>query len=178
MARHVSATLGSQGHSGRPEYRRYEPETLRYSAPERVSFEAGTIFVDDPSKESDVYSLTMTSNLLSMYPFWKPPYYLRQLTSCDQVLTGVLPYHGTNEENMLARIHAGERPSRPKNPRWNRRLQRPVWDVITTGWSHKPDERCELSVMHHVFSTHTKPGDLNTQYDRNPMITETSQTLK
>jgi len=88
---------------------------------------------------------------------------------------------------MFSHIRAGKRPSRPINPRRNQRLQRPVWDVITTGWSHKPEERCELSVMRHAFLTSSqqeqeihdaKPGDLNTQHDRNTAIAETSQTLK
>ena len=38
----------------------HELETLRYMAPERVSLESGPIVVG-PSKESDVYSLSMTS---------------------------------------------------------------------------------------------------------------------
>jgi len=124
-----------------------------------------------------------------MYLFWKPPYYLRQPFRCDQVLTGVLPHSGSNQVNIITYIRASKRPSRPIHPLWNRnqRLQRPVWDVISTGWSHKPEERCELSVMHHVFLVTSqqeqevqdaKLGGSNTQYDRNPAIAEMSQTLK
>ena len=51
------------------------------------------------------------------------------------------------------RIVNGERLSRPINPLRNRWLRGPVWDVITTGWSHEPGRRCRLSAMHHVFLT-------------------------
>jgi hypothetical protein len=61
----------------------------------------------------------------------------------------------------------------------------PVWDVITAGWRDKPKQRCELSVVCDIFSTsaeqevqNIKPGDLNTQNDRNLTTAERSQTLK
>ena len=65
---------------------------------------------------------------------------------------------------MVTRIRAGERPSHPKDPSQNRWLQHRVWGVISTGWSHEPEERCGLSDMHHVFSTFPQweQGDLNT----------------
>ena len=38
-----------------------QPETLRYMAPERFSYGGSPFLVEHPSKESDVYSLAMTS---------------------------------------------------------------------------------------------------------------------
>jgi hypothetical protein len=92
----------------------------------------------------------------------------------DQVLTGVLPYDINDWDGMNACIRRGERPSRPTDPTQNRWLDDPVWDVITTCWSDKPNQRCELSVVHRVFSTSSlqypnpdKPGDTNVQIERN-----------
>ena len=91
-----------------------------------------------------------------------------------QVLTGVLPHDGSNERDITACIRRGERPSRPTDPTQNRWLDDPVWDVITTCWSDKPDQRCEPSVIHRVFSTSSlqyvnpdKPGDVNVNIERN-----------
>jgi len=69
----------------------------------------------------------------------------------NQVLTGILPYHGSDKKDMVTRIHAGERPSRPIDASKSRLLENRVWDVITTGWHVKPKRRCELSVMYRTF---------------------------
>jgi len=37
------------------------PETLRYMAPERTKNDGDAYLLTDPSKESDIYSLAMTS---------------------------------------------------------------------------------------------------------------------
>jgi len=70
----------------------------------------------------------------------------------DQVLTGVLPYHGSDVKGMTTDIYAGKRPSRPIDSSQGRLLQDPVWNVITTGWHGKPKQRCKLSVMYRTFS--------------------------
>ena len=54
---------------------------------------------------------------------------------------------------MIKNIRRGERPSRPTDPSQNQWLQPNIWDLIRICWSGKPQHRCELSVMHHVFST-------------------------
>ena len=96
---------------------------------------------------------------------WKPSYYLIQLSRHNQVLTEVLPYGGSNVKNMIANIRTGKRPSRPINPNRNRWLQDLAWDVITTGWSHEPEKRCDLSVIHDAFVRSSQQrvysGDLN-----------------
>jgi hypothetical protein len=53
---------------------------------------------------------------------------------------------------MIDDIRRGERPPRPTDPSQNRWLQDPVWDMIATCWSDGPQQRCELPIMHHVFS--------------------------
>ena len=87
---------------------------------------------------------------------------------------------------MATHIHTGKRPSRPKDPSQSRWLPGPVWDVITTGWSYKPEKRCELSVMNGVFSTSrqleqevqgVEPGVLNTHNEKTPDIKTGLQKL-
>jgi len=74
-----------------------------------------------------------------------------QLTRYRQVLTGVLPRRAT--DNPAFDSVAPERPARPTRQSQNRWLSDPVWEAITTGWHEEPSERCELSVLHHVFLT-------------------------
>ena len=88
-----------------------------------------------------------------MYLLRKPPYHLKLDASSryDQVLTGVLPYHGSDESDMITRIRTGKRPSRPTDASQNQWLQDPTWDVITAGWRDQPTRRCELTVMRDIF---------------------------
>jgi len=117
-----------------------------------------------------------------MYLFWKPSYYLKQSSRCNQVLTGVLPYHVDDMNKITSSIRGGERPSRPTGPSWNQLLQDPVWDVITTGWSHEREKRCKTFPMHDTFVTAGRQGvylgDLNIWSDGNLTIAKTSQKPK
>jgi len=97
------------------------------------------------------YLLRCDDFFLGMYLFWKAFYHLKQSPRYNQVLTGILPYHGSNQADMITEIRTGKRPSRPIDSGQSRLLQDPVWNVITTGWHHKPNQRCKLSVMYHVF---------------------------
>lgn len=107
-------------------------------------------------------------------------------SSCyDQVLAGILPYHDSGHIATYRRIKGSVRLSHPAGRRQSLRLQDPVWNVITTGRSRKPEQRCELSVMHHVFSTssqqevqNVKLGELNTQNNGSFIIAERFWTLK
>ena len=117
--------------------------------------------------------------------FWKPSYDLIQRSYCNQVFTGVSPYHGSDKSDTIRRIYTGERPSRPIDPSQNRWLQDPAWDVITTGWHDQPNRRCELAVMYDIFMLpgqrevqNFKPGDLNAQNEGNLTTAGTSQTPK
>jgi hypothetical protein len=53
---------------------------------------------------------------------------------------------------VIADIRDGKRPSRPTDPSQNQWLQDHIWDTITTCWNDKPEQRCELSVVHRIFS--------------------------
>jgi hypothetical protein len=117
-----------------------------------------------------------------MFLCCEPSYYLIQLLRYDQVLTGIVPYEDSGFPWCFGH---DERPSRPTDPSQNQWLQDPVWDMIVTCWSAKPEQRCELSVMHRIFSTSSlrdarpdKQGDLNVQNNRNFTIAEKSQPLK
>jgi len=88
---------------------------------------------------------------LGMYLFWRPSYCLKQSPRYNQVLTGVLPYHGNSGKDIITEIRAGKRPSRPIDSSQGRLLEDSIWNVITTGWQDQPNQRCELFVMHHVF---------------------------
>jgi hypothetical protein len=61
---------------------------------------------------------------------------------------------------MIADIRDGERPSRPTDPSQNQWLQDHIWDTITTCWNNKPEQRCELSVVHHILSMPSSQGTL------------------
>jgi hypothetical protein len=109
-------------------------------------------------------------------------YNLIQLPCHDQVFTGILPYDDNNKGNVITDIRRGKRPSRPTSPSQNQWLQDPVWDTITTCWSRKPQQRCELSVVYHIFSKsgrrpvlNAKLGGLNTQTNRNVTMAEEFQ---
>ncbi|KAF9649102.1 kinase-like protein [Thelephora ganbajun] len=109
-------------------FTRFKLGTARYVAPERLDS-----LNSPPSKQSDVYSLAMTS---------------------FTVLTRVLPYGGVRDHHSLVvRIKSGERLPRPKNPDGTRWLQDSVWGMITTCWSEDPNRRWEVSAIRSLFST-------------------------
>jgi hypothetical protein len=87
---------------------------------------------------------------------------------------------------VITDVQLGKRPPRPTDPSRNRWLQDRVWGMITTCWSHKPEQRYKLPTVYHIFSGHdwqedqpdVKRGNLNTHHDGELMIAERSQTLK
>ena len=97
----------------------------------------------------------------------------------DQVLTGVLPYGGTHEVEVLRNVRFGRRSSRPTDLGENQWLQDRVWDTIETCWSNKPEQRYTLSVVYSVFSNYGQPearniklGDSDTHNNRSIAVTE------
>ena len=64
----------------------------------------------------------------------------------------MLPYNDNNKANVIANIRRSERPSRPTDPSQSQWLQDRIWDTITTCWSNKPEKRCKLPAVHHLFS--------------------------
>ena len=87
-----------------------------------------------------------------MFLCCKPPRCLIRLPRYDQVLTGVLPYVGNKKANVINNIRRAKQPGRPTDPSQNKWMQDHIWDTITTCWNKEPAYRCELSVLHHVFS--------------------------
>ena len=174
--------------------------TVRYMAPEQFLGDyilSGPI--RSPSKESDVYSLAMTSfavcsSLITAHPN------VDVATPLYQVLTGIVPYGDFEGSNpyLAPHILSGRRPLRPTDPGQNRWLPDQVWDMITACWAYDPGQRSELSVVCHVLSTSSistesvrleqqnprgespvglgspqdtpKPGDSNTRKNKNLSI--------
>ena len=136
----------------------YKPGTLRYTAPERFDEVYWLPSTTGPSKEGDVYSLAMVSFEVC-FSVVNPCCYQTRPSRYVQVLTGILPYDDSDRDTIVRRIRSGERPSRPAGPNQNQWLQEPVWNAITSGWSHKPEQRCKLSVVCYVLSTHSITGE-------------------
>jgi hypothetical protein len=88
-----------------------------------------------------------------MFLSCKPSHHFKQLSHSDQVFTGIPPYNDSTKDNLITHIKSGRRPPRPVDQSQNQWLQDRVWEMITTSWSGKPQQRCELSVMHRVLST-------------------------
>ena len=114
-----------------------------------------------------------------------PFYYLIQLSSYDQVLTGVSRRGSIRSVSTILNTILHVRPSRPTNPSRNRWLPDPVWDMITTSWTHEPKHRCRASTMHRVFlmSSHQEPqnvksGDSNTRNYRSTARAERSLKME
>jgi hypothetical protein len=117
-------------------------------APERFS----GIGINGSSKESDVYSLVMTSfkvcfSAANCPTIWcNHPVMIRSSQEYCHMVTVII-------DKMADDITRGKRPSRPTDPSQNKWLQDPVWDAITTCWSDLPEQRYELSIVYHVFSS-------------------------
>jgi hypothetical protein len=60
---------------------------------------------------------------------------------------------------MIDNIKHGTRPPRPES-RTQDQVNDRVWDMISTCWCETPEQRCELSVVHHVLSTPSPPDAL------------------
>jgi hypothetical protein len=82
----------------------------------------------------------------------EPTRYLIRSPYHGQVLTGELPYNARSRYAAITGTKPSERPPRPTDPDQNLWLHDQIWDMITICWSNEPRRRCELSVMHHVFS--------------------------
>lgn len=143
----------------------YELKTLRYMAPERCSW---GFF---PDLQNKVVFTRLQLLLLRYVCLSRTMLPLDIIISYHgQVLTGILSYSGREHVEIYLDITNGVRPSRPTDPRQNRWLPDPIWNVIAAGWQHEPRQRCRLSVMSRVFLAPSRrdaqgvePGDLNAQ---------------
>ena len=133
-------------------------------APERLLDTVWFPRVSGPSKESDIYSLCMTS--FSVRPSVVKHPVAQHNPPLPQVLTEIFPYTEGDNSTIAQQILRGKRPSRPVDPRQNQWLQDPIWGVIVTGWRVKPERRCKLSAPYQEFLTagqreaqNIKPGN-------------------
>jgi hypothetical protein len=129
--------------------------------------------------ESERHLLPRDDILRGTFLCCEPSSYLIRLPRYDQVLTGIFPYDGGDETDVVTDIRLGKRPSRPMDSTQNQRLQDPVWDTISACWSGEPGQRPRLSVVYQAFSRSgrrvVKRGDLSTQNDGNPTMAERYQ---
>ena len=148
----------------------------------------GEALADQPSFDKGRRVFPCDDFIRGVFLCHEPSYYLMQLPHYHQVLTGVVPYAGSEEGNMVKDIRHGKRPPRPRDSNQNRWLQDPVWDAISTCWKNEPASRYELSVVYEIFSMPSsqgtqgakpeKSGDLCLRNSGNLTITELSQTSK
>ena len=62
-----------------------------------------------------------------------------------KILTEILPYGAACDSIIIFHIVAGNRPPRPTDTRW---LQDHIWNVITTCWSEKQEQRMAIHVIY------------------------------
>ncbi|KAF9645420.1 kinase-like protein [Thelephora ganbajun] len=105
-----------------------KPGVVRYMAPELLNPPQFSLSNSNPSKESDVYSLAMTTY---------------------ETLTEILPYGNARDGIIIFHVVTGDRPPRPTNARW---LRDQIWDMITTCWSEKRDQRWDIHAVYHQLS--------------------------
>lgn len=108
-----------------------------YVAPEQINPESSEYSPtkNNPTKASDVYSFGMT-----IY----------------EVLTGILPYGGTQDAMLVVRIVGGERPPRPQNAPW---LRDEIWMMIEDCWNANREKRWNIDDVHEKLSA-PSPGDI------------------
>jgi len=115
---------------------------VRYTAPEVLVPSKFGLANSIPSKGSDVYSLAMTA------------YEVRSSHCTLSSLTLLLPYRSSRRSHLtgdsrdsmiILYIVAGNRPPRPTDTHW---LQDHIWNMITTCWSEKQEQRLGIRVMY------------------------------
>ena len=129
--------------------------------------------------------------LRGAYLCYKLSCYLIQPPRYDQVLTGIVPFEDSYVGSVVADIRLGKRPPRPTDPTRNEWLHNHVWDVITTCWSDKPEQRSGLSALHHTFLTLSpqiaksaksarseRKGNLTVQNGRNITVAKQFRMMK
>ncbi|KAF9645572.1 kinase-like protein [Thelephora ganbajun] len=107
---------------------RSKPGAVRYMAPELLNPLQFNFSDSNPSKESDIYSLTMTAY---------------------ETLAEILPYGDARDGIITFRVMTGDRPPRPLNARW---LQDQIWNMIQTCWSEKREQRWDAHAIYSQFS--------------------------
>lgn len=107
----------------------------------------------NPSKESDVHSLAMTT-----YEVWHPlpfPHLRAWLRTPHnyQVLTEIQPYTGNRADGkIITLITAGTRPPRTKDGVAGFWLTDLIWGTMESCWSEDPSERLSINEVYDTFS--------------------------
>ncbi|KAF9789361.1 kinase-like domain-containing protein [Thelephora terrestris] len=101
---------------------------VRYMAPELLHPSQFNLKNSNPTKESDIYSLAVTSY---------------------EVLAGVLPYGNNRDGIIIFHVVSGDRPPRPENTQW---LRDQIWDMITKCWSEQRETRWDIRTVVHQLS--------------------------
>ena len=138
-------------------------------APELLNPSQFSLANSNPSKESDVYSLAMTAYEVSLPRVAHAP----SLTSSPRhkTLAEVLPYGNARDGIIIFHVVTGDRPPRPTDARW---LQDHIWNMLTTCWSDKREQRWDIRAVCNQFSTSsiqeipdTEPGNRHASSDGN-----------
>jgi len=106
-----------------------KPGVVRYMAPELLNPTQFRLNNNNPTKESDIYSLALTAY---------------------EVLTGIVPYGNARDGIIIFHVVTGDRPSRPQNARW---LGDQAWDMITGCWNEQRELRWDIKAVLNQLST-------------------------
>ena len=124
-----------------------KPGVVRYMAPELFNPSQFGLSNINPSKESDVYSLAMTTHEVRSSRTLHES--LLTLSLRNKTLTGMLPYGTARDGIIIFHVVTGDRPPRPPNSRW---ISDQIWDMIETCWSEKREQRWDIRAMYNQLS--------------------------
>jgi len=92
---------------------------FQYRAPEIISKDMAVTEPMKPTIKSDIYSFALV---------------------CVELYSGRMPFEGESNDEVYARVMAGERPPRPVTPGG---IEMPdlLWDLVQHCWSQRPEDR-------------------------------------
>jgi hypothetical protein len=115
-------------------------------APELLNPSQFSLQNSNPSKESDVYSLAMTAyEVRSSHTVHGHPSH----HTFHKILTEILPYGNARDGIIIFHVVTGDRPPRPPNARW---LEDQIWNMITTCWNEKREQRWDIRTVYNQLS--------------------------
>ena len=71
------------------------------------------------------------------------------IITLHKVLTEMLPYKNAQRGLVVFHVMTGDRPPRPHNSRW---LDDQIWNMITTCWSEKREQRWDIHAVYNQLS--------------------------
>jgi serine/threonine protein kinase len=126
-----------------------KPGIVRYMAPELLDPSQFGLETNTPSKESDVYSLAVTSFEV------RASYIVAHVVGkcfLVQILSEVLPHGGGRDSAVAFAIVTGNRPPRPNNLTASRWLPDEIWDSIQLCWDPIPGTRPPIGLLRRAFA--------------------------